>query len=147
MCLVPATFWPLGMTDSSFLCRPYKCTTQRPCERSQPRHRTTCSPLRRQRRSHSSRSLGRAMGVRVCQQIFIIHSSGNVDSFRRYRNFLMACATLMNQRQQLGYFSLLDSPIPPSVKNLQTWIESAWEEGFFSFFSSSTFVLREHRRL
>ncbi|KJA18602.1 hypothetical protein HYPSUDRAFT_144808 [Hypholoma sublateritium FD-334 SS-4] len=47
-----------------------------------------------------------------------------------YRNFLMACATLMNQKQQLGYFSLLDSPIPPSVRNLQTWIESAWEEGF-----------------
>ncbi len=147
MSLVPTVFWPPGMTYSFFSCRPYRCPAQRSCQRSQPRHHTTCSPLRRQRRPHSSWNLGRAMGVWVCQQICIIHSCGDGYSFRRYRNFLMACATLMNQRQQLGYFSLLDSPIPPSVRNLQTWIESAWEEGFISPCSLSTFVLREHRRL
>ena len=35
----------------------------------------------------------------------------------------------MNQKQQPLYFPLLDSPIPPSVRNLQVWIEAAWKEG------------------
>ncbi|PPQ74213.1 hypothetical protein CVT26_004504 [Gymnopilus dilepis] len=47
-----------------------------------------------------------------------------------YRNFLMACAVLMNQTKQPMYFPLLDSPISPSIRNLQTWIETAWKEGF-----------------
>ncbi|KAF8163131.1 peptidase family C78-domain-containing protein [Crassisporium funariophilum] len=47
-----------------------------------------------------------------------------------YRNFLMACGALMNQTQQPLYFPLLDSPIPPSIRNLQSWIEAAWKEGF-----------------
>ncbi|KAJ3508673.1 hypothetical protein NLJ89_g5620 [Agrocybe chaxingu] len=47
-----------------------------------------------------------------------------------YRNFLMLCATLMCQTQQPLYFPLLDSPLPPSVRNLQCWIESAWKQGF-----------------
>ncbi|KAF8797859.1 hypothetical protein BYT27DRAFT_7236821 [Phlegmacium glaucopus] len=47
-----------------------------------------------------------------------------------YRNFLMACGALMNQKQQPLYFPLLDSPISPSIRNLQVWIEAAWREGF-----------------
>lgn len=27
------------------------------------------------------------------------------------------------------YFPLLDDPIPPGVRNLQSWIEQAWHEG------------------
>lgn len=41
----------------------------------------------------------------------------------------MACAGLMNQTQQPLYFPLLDSPLSPSVRNLQAWIEAAWKEG------------------
>jgi hypothetical protein len=35
----------------------------------------------------------------------------------------------MNQKQQPLYFPLLDSPISPSIRNLQVWIEAAWKEG------------------
>ena len=37
----------------------------------------------------------------------------------------------MNQQQQPLYFPLLDSPISPSIRNLQVWIEAAWKEGQF----------------
>ncbi|KAJ7929281.1 peptidase family C78-domain-containing protein [Mycena leptocephala] len=47
-----------------------------------------------------------------------------------YRNFLMACTALMDQQMQPMYFPLLDHPTPPSVRNLQTWIEDAWTAGF-----------------
>ncbi|KAH8108150.1 peptidase family C78-domain-containing protein [Cristinia sonorae] len=47
-----------------------------------------------------------------------------------YRNFLMACAALMSQSEQPLYFPLLDDPTPPSVRNLQQWIEDAWKSGF-----------------
>ncbi|KAJ7197208.1 peptidase family C78-domain-containing protein [Mycena pura] len=47
-----------------------------------------------------------------------------------YRNFLMACASLMDQPFQLMYFPLLDDPIPPGVRNLQRIIEDAWKAGF-----------------
>ncbi|KAJ7168151.1 peptidase family C78-domain-containing protein [Mycena crocata] len=47
-----------------------------------------------------------------------------------YRNFLMACASLMDQTSQPLYFPLLDYPLPPSVRNLQQWIEDAWDAGF-----------------
>jgi hypothetical protein len=47
----------------------------------------------------------------------------------RYRNFLMACAALMDQQIQSIYFALLDDPLPPGVRNLQRWIEAAWKEG------------------
>ncbi|KAF8184941.1 peptidase family C78-domain-containing protein [Mycena galopus ATCC 62051] len=47
-----------------------------------------------------------------------------------YRNFLMACTALMDQQMQPMYFPLLDSPSPPSVRNLQQWIEGAWDDGF-----------------
>ncbi|KAG2348536.1 DUF1671-domain-containing protein [Suillus weaverae] len=58
-----------------------------------------------------------------------------VEAFDRrwgcgYRNFLMACAALMDQQIQNIYFALLDDPFPPGVRNLQRWIEAAWKEGY-----------------
>lgn len=47
----------------------------------------------------------------------------------RYRNFTMACAALIDQPFQPLYFPLLDAPIDPGVRNLQTWIEMAWQSG------------------
>ncbi|KAI6110040.1 peptidase family C78-domain-containing protein [Pisolithus sp. B1] len=47
-----------------------------------------------------------------------------------YRNFLMACAALMDQQIQPSYLGCLDRPIPPGVCNLQQWIEDAWKEGY-----------------
>ncbi|KAJ6500449.1 peptidase family C78-domain-containing protein [Mycena sanguinolenta] len=47
-----------------------------------------------------------------------------------YRNFMMACTALMDQQSQPMYFPLLDHPIPPGVRNLQQWLESAWSDGF-----------------
>jgi hypothetical protein len=41
----------------------------------------------------------------------------------------MACAALMDQQTQPKYFTLLDKPSPPSVRNLQQWIETAWKSG------------------
>ncbi|KAL1741786.1 peptidase family C78-domain-containing protein [Schizophyllum fasciatum] len=47
-----------------------------------------------------------------------------------YRNFLMACTVLMVQANQ-PYSALLQRPlVPPSVRNLQRWIEEAWAAGF-----------------
>jgi hypothetical protein len=54
------------------------------------------------------------------------------DGEFRYRNFLMACAALMDQTLQPLYFPLLDAPIGPGVRNLQTWIEAAWQAGTYS---------------
>jgi hypothetical protein len=51
------------------------------------------------------------------------------DRGRSYRNFEMVCTALMVQPIQPVYFALLDAPTPPSVRNLQTWIEDAWKEG------------------
>ncbi|KAG0706334.1 peptidase family C78-domain-containing protein [Suillus ampliporus] len=58
-----------------------------------------------------------------------------VEAFDRrwgcgYRNFLMACAALMDQQIQSIYYALLDDPFPPGVRNLQRWIEAAWKEGY-----------------
>ncbi|TFY70523.1 hypothetical protein EVG20_g2472 [Dentipellis fragilis] len=47
-----------------------------------------------------------------------------------YRNYLMACTALMDQQTQIGYFSLLDGPPPPSVRNLQYLVEEAWNKGY-----------------
>ncbi|KAA1474854.1 DUF1671-domain-containing protein [Dentipellis sp. KUC8613] len=47
-----------------------------------------------------------------------------------YRNYLMACTALMDQPMQIGYFSLLDGPPPPSVRNLQHLVEEAWSKGY-----------------
>ncbi|KAJ3815746.1 peptidase family C78-domain-containing protein [Lentinula lateritia] len=47
-----------------------------------------------------------------------------------YRNFLMSCSALMDQPYQPMYFPLLDKPISPGIRNLQAWIEEAWNSGF-----------------
>ncbi|KAK7440218.1 hypothetical protein VKT23_017160 [Stygiomarasmius scandens] len=47
-----------------------------------------------------------------------------------YRNFMMTCASLLNQQIQPEYISLLEKPISPGVRNLQKWIEAAWNDGF-----------------
>ncbi|KAF7974549.1 hypothetical protein HWV62_11898, partial [Athelia sp. TMB] len=47
-----------------------------------------------------------------------------------YRNYLMACTALMDQPAQPLYFALLDDTSPPSVRNLQHLIESAWKHGY-----------------
>ncbi|KAH9997516.1 peptidase family C78-domain-containing protein [Russula vinacea] len=40
-----------------------------------------------------------------------------------YRNFMMLCAALMDQRVKPEYSFLLSNPIPPGVNNLKVWIE------------------------
>jgi hypothetical protein len=67
------------------------------------------------------------MGMRV--GITLVTISIQLTYYLRYRNFLMACATLMDQQIQSIYFALLDDPFPPGVRNLQRWIEAAWKEG------------------
>ncbi|KIK98829.1 hypothetical protein PAXRUDRAFT_823439 [Paxillus rubicundulus Ve08.2h10] len=47
-----------------------------------------------------------------------------------YRNFLMACAALVDQQIESLYFPLLEDPLPPGVRNLQRWIETAWKQGY-----------------
>ncbi|KAF8842557.1 DUF1671-domain-containing protein [Paxillus ammoniavirescens] len=47
-----------------------------------------------------------------------------------YRNFLIACAALMDQQIESLYFPLLEDPLPPGVRNLQRWIETAWKQGY-----------------
>lgn len=46
-----------------------------------------------------------------------------------YRNFMMLCAALMDQRMKPEYSFLLSNPIPPGVNNLKVWIEEAWISG------------------
>ncbi|KAI0031575.1 hypothetical protein K488DRAFT_86697 [Vararia minispora EC-137] len=50
--------------------------------------------------------------------------------FPSYRNYMMACAVLMDQRFQNTYAALFEKHEPPSVRNLQSLIERAWEAGF-----------------
>ncbi|KAG6869075.1 hypothetical protein C0993_003395 [Termitomyces sp. T159_Od127] len=47
-----------------------------------------------------------------------------------YRNFQMACAALMDQNIQPDYSTLLSGPPSPGVRDLQQWIEDAWNAGF-----------------
>ena len=51
------------------------------------------------------------------------------DILCRYRNYLMACAALMDQQIQPMYFPLLDTPSTPGVRNLQIMVERAWRDG------------------
>lgn len=53
----------------------------------------------------------------------------------------MACTSLMDQPFQPMYFPLLDEPVPPSVRNLQSTIEDAWKAGQFSTLMSNMSVL------
>ncbi|KAI0029727.1 peptidase family C78-domain-containing protein, partial [Vararia minispora EC-137] len=47
-----------------------------------------------------------------------------------YRNYMMACAVLMDQRFQDTYAALFERHEPPGVRNLQSLIEQAWKAGF-----------------
>ncbi|KAI0747975.1 peptidase family C78-domain-containing protein [Daedaleopsis nitida] len=47
-----------------------------------------------------------------------------------YRNYLMACAALMDQQTQPLYFPLLDAPAPPGLRNLQILVERAWKDNY-----------------
>ncbi|KAF7778891.1 hypothetical protein Agabi119p4_3236 [Agaricus bisporus var. burnettii] len=47
-----------------------------------------------------------------------------------YRNFLMLCTGLMEQQTQPLYLSLLDTQPSPSVRSLQSWVHSAWDNGY-----------------
>ncbi|KAI0028638.1 peptidase family C78-domain-containing protein [Vararia minispora EC-137] len=47
-----------------------------------------------------------------------------------YRNYMMACAVLMDQRSQDAYAALFKRHEPPGVRSLQSLIERAWEAGF-----------------
>ena len=58
-----------------------------------------------------------------------VYLTGRASSYRRYRNYLMACASLMNQRNQPMYFPLLDGILSPGVRNLQLLLEKAWQDG------------------
>lgn len=53
---------------------------------------------------------------------------GLCDPIHRYRNYLIACAALMDQQTQPLYFPLLDAPAPPGIRNLQILVERAWKD-------------------
>lgn len=42
---------------------------------------------------------------------------------------MMLCTGLMEQQHQPPYLSLLNASPSPSVRNLQLWIQSAWDDG------------------
>lgn len=52
-----------------------------------------------------------------------------------YRNFLMLCTGLMEQQTQPLYLSLLDTQPSPSVRSLQSWVHSAWDNGQLQYFT------------
>ncbi|KAI0306763.1 peptidase family C78-domain-containing protein [Multifurca ochricompacta] len=62
--------------------------------------------------------------------VHIYHEIWDVGWGCGYRNFMMLCAVLMDQRIQPAYSSLLCTPAPPSVNNLKRLIEEAWSQGF-----------------
>ncbi|KAH8829574.1 peptidase family C78-domain-containing protein [Flagelloscypha sp. PMI_526] len=47
-----------------------------------------------------------------------------------YRNFMMACTALAAQSKQPEYKTILDAHPPPGVRNLQLWLENAWNAGY-----------------
>jgi len=48
---------------------------------------------------------------------------------------MMLCTGLVEQQRQPLYLSLLNAPTSPSVRNLQLWIQSAWDDGKTLFLS------------
>ncbi|KAJ8519890.1 hypothetical protein ONZ45_g3209 [Pleurotus djamor] len=70
------------------------------------------------------------LATALVKAVYISRETWDVTWGCGYRNFMMGCATLMDQQLQPLYFPLLDDPLPPGVRNLQKWIENAWEEGF-----------------
>ncbi|KIY63936.1 DUF1671-domain-containing protein [Cylindrobasidium torrendii FP15055 ss-10] len=80
----------------------------------------------------TSRAKGETKGATLCWEgaTYVTAQPWDRGWGCGYRNFLMACACLVEQQDQPMYFPLLDAPIPPSVRNLQKWIEAAWVDGY-----------------
>ncbi|KAF8078135.1 peptidase family C78-domain-containing protein [Lyophyllum atratum] len=79
----------------------------------------------------TSHAQGATQRAALCYERSVHVSRGKWESWAcGYRNFLMACVALMNQKFQPNYLPLLSEPISPGVRNLQAWIEDAWEAGF-----------------
>jgi hypothetical protein len=57
----------------------------------------------------------------------------------------MACAALMDQPFQPMYWPLIDSAPAPGVRNLQTWIETAWKQGMCHIISGAPEILMQSR--
>ncbi|KAL7283270.1 hypothetical protein ACG7TL_002699 [Trametes sanguinea] len=64
------------------------------------------------------------------QAVHVFRESWDATWGCGYRNYLMACAALMDQQRQPMYFPLLDSPLPPGIRNLQLTLEEAWKNGY-----------------
>ncbi|KAG6884698.1 hypothetical protein C0992_005903, partial [Termitomyces sp. T32_za158] len=82
--------------------------------------------------SHAQGSTSRAV---LCSDRAIHVSRTSLDTSWGcgYRNFQMACAALMDQNIQPDYLKLLSGSPSPGVRDIQRWIEDAWNAGkFFS---------------
>ncbi|KAF5386831.1 hypothetical protein D9615_001679 [Tricholomella constricta] len=79
--------------------------------------------------SHANDTTRRAA---LCYQHSVHVSRGSWDKSWGcgYRNFLMVCTALMEQKIQPKYVALLTKPVSPGIRNLQVWIEDAWKAGF-----------------
>ncbi|KAK0448281.1 peptidase family C78-domain-containing protein [Desarmillaria tabescens] len=80
----------------------------------------------------NSHSRGKTRRAVLCfdRAVYVSGQSWDAGWGCGYRNFLMSCSSLMDQHLQSMYFPLLDSPISPSVRQLQLWLEVAWSSGF-----------------
>ncbi|KAK0210339.1 peptidase family C78-domain-containing protein [Desarmillaria ectypa] len=80
----------------------------------------------------NSHSRGKTRRAVLCfdRAVYVSGQSWDAGWGCGYRNFLMSCSALMDQHLQPMYFPLLDSPISPSVRQLQLWLEVAWSSGF-----------------
>jgi hypothetical protein len=100
---------------------------------SHEKRRTRLAVLCYERAVHvCGESFDRKWGCGCVPYVFLVYAHSlmsPLDNIFRYRNFLMACTALMDQRSQETYFSLIDSKYPPGVRNLQALIEEAWKRG------------------
>lgn len=80
----------------------------------------------------NSHSRGKTRRAVLCfdRTVYVSGQSWDAGWGCGYRNFLMSCSALMDQHLQPMYFPLLDSPISPSVRQLQLWLEVSWSSGF-----------------
>ncbi|KAF7338646.1 hypothetical protein MVEN_02091000 [Mycena venus] len=104
-----------------------------PAQSSQPPHNYTPGliPLLKTH-LNNSHSKGHTRRAVLCYEraVLVTREVWDAGWGCGYRNFLMACTALMDQQSEPMYFPLLDHPSPPSVRNLQHWIEDAWNDGF-----------------
>ncbi|KAH0584076.1 Zinc finger with UFM1-specific peptidase domain protein [Termitomyces sp. J132] len=80
----------------------------------------------------SSHAQGTTLRAVLCDERVIHISSTSLDRGWgcSYRNFQMACAALMDQKVQPKYSTLLSEPSSPGLRDIQQWIEDAWNAGF-----------------